>query len=115
VRSARRWRRQKGRPPAKPAAVPEDAKLQGNFEPRVRLIWRDEDHALRFKVMPWRRPCTVTALAEWMENYLEMVREGYLPKGFAKAPIPHCARVYRVPAEILAEWHTPKAAKAKTA
>ncbi len=94
------------------AVVPDDAKLALNFEPKVRLVCWDEEHVLRFKVMPWRRPCTQAALSEWMQNYLEMVRGGYLPKGFERAPLPHCARVYRVPAQILAEWYAPKAAKA---
>jgi len=111
----RRSRKQRGRPPQKPTPPPNDAKLQANFEPKVRLVWWDDDHMLRFKVMPWRRPCTGDALTEWMANYFQMVREGYLPKGFAKAPMPHCARVYRVPAQILAEWHAPKVAKIKTA
>ena len=46
---------------------------------------------------------TTQALSNYIEDYIELVREGYRPSGFEQPPLPHCARVTRQ-GQVLAEW-----------
>lgn len=69
---------------------------------KVEIIWRaDGTHR---KYLRWRRPATNADLAAWMDDYIDLVRTGYLPTGFERAPLPHCARVTEN-GRVLAEWH----------
>lgn len=97
---------------------PQDAKVyrgypavvQGNSSAKVEILWRDQG-TIRRKLLPWRtRPVTSQALAEWMDDYLELVAEGYKPAHFASPPLPHCARLVSH-GRALAEWR-PKGASA---
>ncbi len=76
--------------------------------PEVELIWRDTSSSthpqIASKSLPWRRPATDHDLAEYIEDYLELLREGYRPEGYTEPPIPHCARVLHL-GKVLAEWH----------
>jgi hypothetical protein len=42
-------------------------------------------------------------LVEWIEDYIERVRNGYRPKGFEVPPIPHCARIH-YGGDVIQEW-----------
>lgn len=69
----------------------------------VEILWR-QDGKVQRKSLPWRtRPATYPALAEWIENYLELVAQGYQPPNHVSPPLPHCARVIRS-GRVLAEW-----------
>jgi hypothetical protein len=72
--------------------------------PQLELIWRTPTRAIERKLIGWWRARTNQALAEYMEDYLELVSSGYHPKGYTYVPIPHCARVHRQ-GMVLAEWH----------
>jgi hypothetical protein len=74
------------------------------MKPRLELIYRAPDRSIHRKFITWRRPCTDVALAEYIEDYLELVREGYRPAGFESPPLPHCARVHHL-GKVLAEWN----------
>jgi len=83
---------------------PSAEEIEANFPARVRLLYRGEDGSPRRKILEWKRPVTAEALSAWMDAYLERVRNGYIPEGFDRAPIPHCARIYRIPSNVLAIW-----------
>lgn len=70
---------------------------------QVEILWRDPAGSVRKKVMPWRKPQTNQHLAEWIEEYLSLIEEGYKPNGFEQAPRPHCARVIQL-GRVVAEW-----------
>ena len=70
---------------------------------KVDIIWRDKG-AIHHKHLGWRKPATTADLAEWMEDYIELVNNGYMPVGFERAPLPHCARVIEN-GRVLAEWY----------
>lgn len=70
---------------------------------RVEVLWR-ENGEVRRKLLPWQtRPATREALAEWIENYLDQVADGYKPDGHASPPMPHCARI-TLNGRVMAEW-----------
>ena len=70
----------------------------------VEIIWRDR-HGTHHKHLPWKtHPATAEALAEWVEDYLTMVHEGYRPEGHDSPPIPHCVRIIDR-GRVLAEWY----------
>lgn len=71
-------------------------------KPRIEYMWREGGEVKR-RIREWARPATTSAIAEWVEDYLGRVERGYLPDGFAAAPIPFCARV-TLGARVLAEW-----------
>lgn len=75
----------------------------GTALPQVELLWRDEHGHCRRKRLPWKRPATKEALSEYVEDYIELVAEGYRPQGFREPPLPHCARVL-LNGNVLAEW-----------
>lgn len=78
------------------------AKTGSLLRPKVEVIYRDPSGAILRKFLPWRRPSTDAALAEYIENYLELVSGGYKPDGDF-TPVPHCARVHFL-GKVLAEW-----------
>lgn len=84
--------------------TPADADIEANFPPQVRILYRDHTGDTKAKLLLWKRPLTYEALSQWMEDYLERARKGYIPEGFTSAPLPHCARIYRIPSKILVEW-----------
>lgn len=68
------------------------------------IIWRDSVGGVRKKTFRWNGASTNTDLADYMENYLWMVAEGYQPYGFISAPVPHCARI-TCGGKPVAEWY----------
>ena len=69
---------------------------------RIEYLWRDGEE-VRHLMRAWKRAATVEAIAEIMEDYSGRVQSGYLPAGYAKAPMPFCARITRG-GRVLAEW-----------
>lgn len=74
------------------------------MKPTLEVIWRSTDNSVRLKTLKWHGPATDADLADYMENYFEMVLNGYTPAGFQTPPMPHCARL-KTPGKVLAEWH----------
>lgn len=71
---------------------------------KVEILWRNR-HGIQHKFLKWRtRPQTEAALAEYVEDYIELVRNGYRPEGHTEPPIPHCARIH-FGGRVVAEWH----------
>lgn len=68
----------------------------------VEIIWRDPAGNVCRKRQPWRAGNSIT-LVEWIEDYIERVRNGYRPKGFEVPPIPHCARIH-YGGDVIQEW-----------
>lgn len=75
------------------------------MKPTVTLIWRDTSGKTHAKDLPWRRPRTEQDLADYVEEYFDLLDNGYRPKGFDKPPFPHCARV-TVAGRVAAEWYS---------
>jgi hypothetical protein len=80
--------------------------VQIQFKPEVELIWLHTDARTYRKRMPWKRPETNQAVAEWIGEYLGRLEAGYAPEGFVEPPRPHCARVWRGKT-LVAEWQRP--------
>ncbi len=74
------------------------------MKPTLEVIWLDNGSHL--KTLPWHGPATNEDLAAYMENYFEMLANGYRPAGFSNPPRPHCARIIRG-FKPLAEWYSP--------
>ncbi len=70
---------------------------------KIEYLWRDESGKVERRVRDWKRAMTFEAIEEWMENYYGLVAAGYLPEGFAVAPMPFCARV-TLGGTVKAEW-----------
>lgn len=81
------------------------AKQRDRSQPNgaVDVLYRDPEGVIHHRILVWRKAATSDALAEWMNDYLEMVRAGYQPKGYPAPPIPHCARIIQNGA-VIAEW-----------
>lgn len=71
--------------------------------PQLTLLWRDEAFLIHRKSLPWRRPCTEEAVAEYLQDYFDLIDDGYKPTGFELAPRPHAARVH-FRGTVLVEW-----------
>ena len=69
----------------------------------VELIWRDEKGQVHHKKQPWKRPCTLAELREWLDEYFQKLSSGYQPAGYTSAPQPHCCRLY-LTGHLVAEW-----------
>ena len=74
------------------------------MNPTLEVIWRSTDGSVHLKILKWSGPTTDADLADYMQNYFEMVLNGYRPSGYAAPPMPHCARL-KTPGKVLAEWH----------
>jgi len=68
----------------------------------VEILWRD-DAGTHSKKIPWRRPKTNEALAEWIADYFDRLTDGYAPLGHDTPPLPHCCRVIHA-GKVVAEW-----------
>ena len=71
---------------------------------KLQVIWRDISGQPHHKNLNWHGPATQSALQDYIENYFEMLENGYRPAGYPSAPIPHCARIFKGPT-LLAEWY----------
>jgi hypothetical protein len=90
--------------PRRKRALRLDQSARLEVKPKVQVLWHDPSGFCKVKFLPWRRPATNESLAEWIQDYFDMIEHGYRPAGFEDPPLPHCARVLYL-GKVLAEWY----------
>lgn len=81
------------------------AGMRPDRAPVIEIQYIGNDGAIQYQRKKWNHKQTTEEIDAWMEKYFQHVRNGYIPQGFNRAPMPFYARITVGP-RVKATWES---------